>query len=72
MSLETYTCIDCSKEMPKSAERHHRCPPTEEWKARRLARLRRLLVTFSQKTPYVDNTAQRIIDWAASGWRGDP
>jgi len=70
--MEEYTCIDCGKVMPKSAEQHHRCPPTDEWQKRRHERLRRLLLTFNRDSPYIDNVTHRIIDWAKCGWRGEP
>lgn len=38
----------------------------------RIARLRRMLVTFSRKSPYVDNTAARILAWVDRGYRGEP
>jgi hypothetical protein len=72
MTASTYTCPDCGKDMPAGTQGHHRCLPTEEWKALRYIRLRYLLDTFDRRYPYVDNVTKRIINWAERGWKGEP
>ncbi len=69
---DTIACGECGQEIPRSEKRDHRCSQTEAWTKLRLERLRRLLVTFDRKPPYLDNTAIRILIWADRGFRGEP